>query len=271
VSSVKRSSAVLLALLALAAGACGDDPQDEARDRVDAYVERQQELMRGAQPRLTEANRVYMEFSRGELPSATAAREVADAGRALRGARDRLLALDAPPEARTLHGGVVRYLDLNVEVARETTLLARYGPAAASALRPLGRANRRLQARLGAAEGADAQARALESYTKALRAGLRRLRALRPPALVEPAHRDQVTQLARTRRLGGALRRALVAQDAAGVARLLARFRRAAAGRKPDRLAAAQARARYDRRLEAIDDAYTDVRQAEQRLDRSLR
>lgn len=227
--------------------------------------------MQRAQPDFQRANESYLAYARGELKPDAAAEQAVEAERSISNARDGLTVLDPPADAQPLHDGLVRYLSLNVEIARETARLARYVPAAQSALRPLGKANRRLQSGLAAAKESEAQAAALRRFSAAVGATLRRLRALEPPAVLQPAHDDQVRRLGVTRRLAGRLRRALIAQDAERVAVLLKRFRRTASDRRSPRLPADQALARYTRRLEQLNEAYADVQREQTKLDRGLR
>ena len=178
--------------------------------------------------------------------------------------------LDPPAEAQALHDELVRYLQLNVDVARETGRLAAYLPAAQRTLRPLGRINRALESRLADAEESGQQAKALERFAASVGATLDDLRSLDPPAVLEPGHGDQVRRLAETRTLARSLRRALVDKDAEGVARLLKRFRSRVSDRPPPRLAADQARAAYTRSLQRLDDAYVGIQREQAELDRSL-
>ena len=271
-SSVRTAaaSALLLALLTGAAG-CGASERDRARDRVDAYVERERDLMQRAQPEFERANDAYLAYARGDAEPEAAARDAAAAERAIRDARDGVALLDPPAEAQPLHDDLVRYLQLNVDVARETLLLARYVPAAERALRPLGRANRRLESRLAGAEESGPQASALQRFSGVVGGTLGELRGLDPPTVLEPAHAEQVRRLAVTRRLAGRLRRALLDRDAARVARLLERFRDSAGGRRPRRLPAERALAQYERRLRQLDDAHAAVQREQTELHRSLR
>ena len=263
------AAAALLLIVCLAG--CGDSERDDARDRVDAYVKSEQEVMQRAQPEFQRANETYDAYAGGELEPEAAAADAAAAERAIRDARDGLTVLDPPADAQPLHDGLVRYLQLNVDVAHETTLLASYLPAAERALRPLGRANRRLQSRLAHAEESAAQADALERYSADVGATLHELRRLEPPAVLEPAHGDQVRRLTGTRSLAGRLRRALLDQDAERVARLLKQFRRTASERRSRGLLADQALARYIRRLHELNDAYADVQREQVALDGRLR
>lgn len=226
--------------------------------------------MRRAQPDFERANQAYIAYAKGELEPESAAQQVADAQRAIRNARDGVLVLDPPPEARPLHEQLLRYLDMNVELARETTRLVRYVPAAAGALAPLDRANRRLQARLARADGSDVQAHVLERFAAAVGSIAADLRALDAPAVLKPVHVEQVRRLETTRRLAGRLRRALRTQDAERVSVLLKRFRSAASQPSGRRLLANRAVAQYDRRLERLGAAYADVRREQTELARAL-
>ena len=227
--------------------------------------------MERAAPEFDAANRTYAAYAGGELGDREAVRRARAAQRAIADARDALTVLDPPKEAQRLHDGLVRYLDVNVEVARETTLLATYVPAAARRLEPLGAANRRLQAGLADAEEAGQQAAALRRFGGAVETTLRELRRLEPPAVLVTAHAEQVRRLAVTAGLAERLRRALLAQDAGRVAELLARFRATSDTGGPRRRLERGARAAYTRRLEAINEAYAQVQRAQVALDRSLR
>jgi hypothetical protein len=268
-SSVRTAAAAAL-LSALLIG-CGDGERDKTRERVDAYVEGEQHVMQRAQPEFLRANETFLAYARGELSPKAAARGAARAERSIRNARDGVAVLDPPAEAQALHDELLRYLQMNVEIARETERLASYVPAARRALRPLGRANRALESRLADAQESDAQADALERFYESVGATLADLRRLDPPAVLEPAHRDQAQRLAQTRRLAGSLRRALIDQDAERVARLLKRFRTSASERRPRPLAAAQALSRYTRRLQQLNDVYADIQREQLALDRRLR
>lgn len=262
----------LLALLTLGLvpAGCGGDERDAVRERAQRYIESEQAVMRRAQPDFERANRTYLAYAKGELEPERAAERVQQAERAIRNARDGVLVLDPSPEARRLHESLLRYLDMNVEFARETTRLVRYVAAAAGALAPLDRANRRLEARLRGAGDSDVQERVLERFAAAAASITTDLRDLQPPAVLEPVHRDQVRRLDATRRFADRLRRALHAQDAERVSALLERFRSTASKPSARRLLTNQAVARYNRRLRRLGSAYADVQQEQSRLARSL-
>jgi hypothetical protein len=264
--------AALLTLLTLALGlgACGGDDRDAARERAEAYIESEQAVMGRAQPDFDRANQAYLAFAEGELEPEAAAEQLADAERAIRDARDGVLVLDPPPEARSLHASLLEYLDMNVELAGETTLLVRYVPAAAGALAPLDRANRRLQARLAEADDGEAQARVLERFAASVGSIAADLGALEPPALREAVHTDQLRRLAATRRLTDRLRRALQAEDAERVSVLLKRFRSATTQPSARRLLTNQSVAHYHRQLRRVAAAHADVLHEQRELARGL-
>ena len=264
------ATAALLIALLTGAGGCGDGERDRTREQVDAYIKGEQKVMERSAPEFRRANETFLAYSRGELSPRAAARGAARAERSIRNARDGVAVLDPPAEAQALHDELVHYLQMNVEVARETERLATYVPAAERALRPLGGANRALESRLTEARKRGAQAQALKRFSASVGAAAADLRGLDPPAVLEPAHEDQARQLAETRRLAGRLRRALGDQDAEQVARLLKRFRGSTPERRPRRLAAKQAFAQYTRRLEELNSAYADIQREQLALDRSL-
>lgn len=249
---------------------CGGDDRDDVRDRTQRYIESEQAVMRRAQPGFERANQTYLAYAKGELEPGSASEEVRQAERTIRDARDGMLVLDPPPEARSLHQTLLRYLDMNVELAGETTRLVRYVPAAAAALAPLDRASRRLEAELGRANGSGDQARILERFEAAVGSIGGDLRALKPPAVLAPAHGEQVRRLDATRRLAGRLRRALRAQDAERVSVLLTRFRSSASEPSGPRRLANQAVAQYNRRLRLLAGAYADVRREQTELARAV-
>ena len=183
-----RTAAAAAVFLALLSG-CGGGERDAARERVDAYVEREQDVMRRSEPEFRRANEFYLAYARGELEPEAAVRDAAAAERSIRQARDGVAVLDPPAEAQALHDELVRYLQMNVDIARETGRLAAYLPAAQRVLRPLGRVNRALESGLADAEESDAQAEALERFAASVGATLADLRGLDPPAVLEPGSR----------------------------------------------------------------------------------
>jgi hypothetical protein len=265
-----RTAAAAL-LLTLSLAGCGGDERDKQRERVDRYIKDEQAVMERAQPGFERANEAYVAYARGELDGAEAVARAREAQRTIRNARDGVSVLDPPREAQPLHDKLMSYLDINIELARETTRLAAYVPRAARVLAPLEGANRRLESGLADASDSATQALAMERFSEALEAIARDLRALQPPLVLEHAHDGQLRRLESTRALVGKLRRALRDEDAEKLARLLKRFRATASDSGARRLLARQALARYGRRLEQLNDAYADVQRVQLRLDRALR
>jgi hypothetical protein len=255
--------------LALLTG-CGESERYRARERVDAYISGEQDVMRGAEPEFRRANETFVAYARGEISHEEAATGAEEAVRSIGDARDGVSALDPPAEAQDLHDELVGYLDLNVDVARETERLAAYVPAVERVAQRVNRANRELRDRLDGEDDSGAQADALDGFQASVGSALGELRALDPPAVLGPAHARQAEQLAESRRLARSLREALVEEDAERVARLLKRFREQASANRPPRLAGKQAFAQYTRRLADLTSAYTAVREAQVALARSL-
>jgi hypothetical protein len=277
--SVVAASARFLGVIALlgllsfgsAFAGCGRDERDRARERVDAYIESEMQVMQRAEPDFQRANQTYLAYSKGELEPEHAAERVAEAERAIRDARDGVLVLDPPAQARPLHEDLLRYLDLNVDLARETSRLVTYVPAAMRVLAPVDRANRRLESRLARSEDGREQARELERFGVSLGSITEELRAVRAPTVLRPTHVGTLRRLDATRRLADRLRRALRAQDAVKVSRLLKRFRGDAPRPHARRRLANEALAQYSRRLEELTAAGAEVREEQLRLARSLR
>jgi hypothetical protein len=266
---MERVLLVLLAVAAAGVAACGGD-QDSPRARVDTYVRGANAVQQRFAPDFQRANDAYAAYARGELKPRRAAADLARAEQALRAARAEVAALRPPAAAGALHERLLRYLDMNVGFARQTSRLAVYSPGADRALRPLDRANRGLSRRLADASDPDAQADALADFTRALDRILRKLRALEAPAVLAATHRDQVRRLDSTRSLARRLRRAVLDQDAERVARLLKRFRAHEGERGGRRRLAAKGVRRYNRRYEALTEAYQEVAREQARLDVAL-
>ncbi|HET6551743.1 MAG TPA: hypothetical protein VFG79_24965 [Solirubrobacter sp.] len=246
--------AALALLCALVAG-CGGG--DDARTRVRDYIVAANGVQERLRPELKRTNDAYVAFSRGKLSPDDAVTRLRAGERATVRARAAIGALRPPREASGLDARLRRVYAMNVAFAHQTTLLATYQRGAAQALAPLARDNRRLRA-------------ALRRFAGELSRALRRLRALEVPAVLGVSHRDQIRRLDATRVLSVRLRRALEANDAKGVARLLRRFRRTAPDRRPRRALARRAIADYQRRYRQLNDAYADVSRENVRLNRTL-
>ena len=264
------ATAVLVGLALASLAACGGGG-DNARKRVEQYIEQVSAVQQRTNASMVRANQTYAGFARGQMRNAAGRKRLVMAEKSIRAARDQLAALRPPADARTLHTRLLHYYDDSADLAYETTLLARYEPAAQSALRSLPRLNRRLRSDLAAGKARD-QVSALGAYTRGLDGVLRRLRALHPPPILLAAHNDQVARVARTRRLAGELRSALRVQNAPAIAKLLQRFRQAGGKSSPDvQRLSGQAVQAYDKRLRVLLTDAAAVERERRRLDANLK
>lgn len=267
-ASASRGLLVLGWLLAvtLIAG-CGGG---SGRERVRDYLAEVNGVQRKSAPAFSRANRAYADFSAGKLRSGATSLAIARAERSMQSARTRLSRLDPPQEAAELHRRLLRVYDANLRLARETTELARYLPAASAALRPLRRINGQLRRELGSARGAADQGGALAHYADSLGTVLERLRHLRVPPVLASSDRDRVRRLRSTRSLAVRLRVALERRNVKGVARLLLRFRRATDPQTEREALDARSLGAYNRRYRAVGRATAAAQREHARLERSL-
>jgi hypothetical protein len=265
---MRHIALVALSLTTLGLAACGGGP--DRRERVESYLRDANRVQAGWADSFEQANEAYLAFSRSELDGSRAVEALDEAERDIRAARDALARLRPPADARPLHDKLIRLFEMNIDFADQTSLLAAYVPAAERALGPLDRANRRLQDDLAEADDAGAQAGALDRFSARLRRVLARLDRLEVPAVLRVSHSDQVRALTRTRTYSGRLRQALVDQDAERVAELLELFRGQPSAGGARRKLARRAIARYNRRYQALNDAYIEVRREEGRLDKAF-
>jgi hypothetical protein len=262
---VRRLAAPLV--IALLVAGCGGKSE---RDQVRAYVDQANAIERQSAPALQKANVAYAAFSRGQLKGADAAAAFATSEATLRSIRGRVAALDPPAKARTLHATLLRSLDANLELAGESTALARYTPAARAVATKLTSAASRLRAKLRTAKTPAAQAAALKTYAASLGAAGARLRALTPPPILASSQKAQLARLDDVRALAGKLRTAIAARDSVKVAKLLIRFRRAGSGGPSAASLSRKALQAYDKRYADVARAGQAVRREEAALERSL-
>jgi hypothetical protein len=262
-----RSLTLFALVLAGWTGGCGGESD---RDRVEGYLDDANAIQKRSAPAFRRANDLYRRFSTGDLRPSRASRELTRAERSIRSARAALAKLDPPRETSELHRRLLRVYDLNERMARETTELGRYLPAAAAALRPLGALNRRLRRDLGAAGGSQAQGQALGRYADRLRRVVVRLRRLRPPPVLAATDRARTRRLATTGSLASRLRTAIEARDSKRVAQLLLRFRRVTGSGDGDQPFAGDSLRAYNRRYRELSRAAGAVQQERMRVERSL-
>lgn len=264
----RRSAGLVAAALTLTLAACGGE--DATFKSVEQYINRANAVQAAAGPSLARANRDYAAFSRNGLAAADAPGRLAVAERAIRSTRTQLAQLRPPAAARTLHRRLLRMYDLEAGLARETTALGRYLPAARRSLGPLSRINARLQRALRESQSPTAQAQALSAFARGLHHLGASLRELSPPPLVRPTHRAQVAKIARTERLATELRTAVGAGASRRVALILERFRRLNAGSSQSRELQAHAIRAYQGRYRALQHAAAELQRERNRLERKL-
>ncbi len=259
----------VLVIVVFAAG-CGSQGETK-RSGVAAYIERANALQERAAPAVRQASAVYAEQAEGRLAPKRQLRELRGAQDALAGIRGELGTLSPPPEARTLHGLLLRVVDLDVALTRQTVRLASYAQGAPRVLRPLGPAGRRLGRRLSGRDAPDEQAAAIGAYVATLDRTLRGLERLEVPAVLRPTHEDQVRRLERTRTLARQLRRAAAAADAKRLARGLIRFARAGGTtRMEERKLAKRGLASYAAQLRRLRSAQGRLAREQFRLNREI-
>ncbi|MCW3011637.1 MAG: hypothetical protein JWO90_2041 [Solirubrobacterales bacterium] len=259
----------LLVVVVCAAG-CGS-PEKSRRQAVAAYIERANTVQQRAAPAVRQAGAVYAEQARGGLAPARQLRELRHAEAALEGIREELDALSPPPEARRLHDGLLRVLDLDVALTRQTVRLASYAQGAPRILEPLGPAGRRLDRRLKRQGAPEEQAAAIGAYESTLDRMLRGLGRLEVPSVLRPTHEDQVRRLERTRSLARQLRRAAAAADAGRLARLLLRFGKAGGTSVlEERKLAKRGLASYAAQLRRLESAQQRLVREQIRLNREI-
>jgi hypothetical protein len=249
------------------AAGCGGDSE---QDRVKSYLNRANDVQKRAQPAFTRADRAYANFATGKLTADVAPEQLAAAERSIRTTRDQLAAIRPPGKAAPLHARLLRYYDLNIGLAHETTGLAAYPVRSQGALTDLPVAQKRLQGSLGKAKRASVQARAFGDYVDSLRGVIGKLRAIDAPPLLVAAHREQVRRLSAARSLAAGLRAAVLRKDAPAVARLLLRVRKLGTLQAVTRLPRSALRG-YEDRVKAVIAAEGAVRQEQARLQRTVR
>jgi hypothetical protein len=246
---------------------CGGSDE---REQVSQFVKDANAIQERSGPAFDRANRAYVSFSKGELSTASAKTQLAAAEQAMRRTRDDIAALDPPSQAKELQRRLVVLYDADAALAHESTLLAAFVPASATAMKPLPAIGRRLTRGLRSARTAPQQMAALRAYASSVRKVIRRLQPLKPPPLLLERHHGQVEHLTQVRALALRLVHALGHQDSPAVARLLLRFRKLnsesiSAPLPPGALAA------YNRRYLGVRRALQAVERERARLERTLR
>ena len=259
----------MAAVATIALGALAGCGGDDERDRVADYIDDANAIQRKAAPRFDKANRTYLRFSKGELAPADASKQLALAERTIRDTRGELAELEPPADARRLHARLLALLDADADFAHESTLLARYVPASARAVKPLPRLARGLRAGL-ANQTPAAQARALGTYADGIAGVLDVLRPLKPPPVLFERHGAEVRRLASVESLARRLRSALRERDSRRLAALLQRFRRVNGSQRGVERFQRLALTAYNRRYRDLRRAQQDVARERRDLEKRL-
>jgi hypothetical protein len=303
VLSLRRFAIVLAALavaaaIALVLGAGNLWSHRSSRDAVNRYITSVDDVQQQMRLPLTRLLTVYRTFSTHGA-ARQEQRQLAEAERTLRTLELRLSALDPPPEAATLHRLLVRLVEQERKVAYEVDQLARFLPRFDAAVADSKKANARLALALAAVRPpkahsvrgtraqiakaraayaaaatrvAVAEADAIDAFDRSLAGSVRRLRTLRPPPVMAPAFRSQVTSLEATAAAGGALARELRKANRSRVPLLRQRLSEAAriAGSDASQQAEIAAVKAYNRRVQAVGALQGQVQAEVSRLGRTL-
>jgi hypothetical protein len=268
VDGLRAIGLALAASGALLVTGCGGGSDE--REQVSQFVKDANAIQERSGPAFDRANRTYVSFSKGALSTASAKTQLAAAEQAMRRTRDDIAALDAPSDAKELQRRLVALYDADAALAHESTLLATFVPASATAMKPLGAIGRRLTRGLKSANTAPQQMAALRAYAASVGKVIKRLQPLKPPPLLLERHHGQVEHLTQVRALALRLVKALRRQDSRAVARLLLRFQKLnsesiSAPLPPGALAA------YNRRYLRVRRALQAVERERSRVERTLR
>ncbi|MDA0181623.1 hypothetical protein OJ997_15060 [Solirubrobacter phytolaccae] len=258
------SLAVLAAPL-FAAGCGGEDPD---RAEVRSYLERVNAVQSSQKAVLVRADTVLRGYAERKPIGAPALAGVADG---VRGVRAEVAAVKPPPAAREVHERLLKIYDIDAGLVAETERMVTYQDAAPAALAPLDRASAKLRRDLDRAKTAPSQARALKRFGASLTRVGKRLRALKAPALLQPAHAAQIKRLASTRKLSAQLETAVRKKDSRRVAKLLLHFRKNTTSKRAERRLTQRGIDLHTERLRELTAAQTELGRAQARLNRTFR
>ena len=238
--------------VAVIGGGGGGSPEHRA---VARYIEDVDTVQQQLKAPLTETASAYREFASSRSMSPALRLELKRAEETLRRLRRRLLRLTAPEPATHLRSLLVEFVDAEVSTAQEVVRLVSFMPGYTAAVRNSQRARATLATALAGVETPEAhgirgtkaevakaqaafasasaqaaaqQAEALDLYQRSLAVVERRLRRLRPPAVMLPRFRAQLRMLHASRGAAIALARELRKSDRSHVAALGRRFTLAA-------------------------------------------
>jgi hypothetical protein len=259
------------AVLALVAAGCGGDGPNR-REMVIRYIEDANVIQaKVAQPSQT-VSQAGRELAKTRGDRALALRKLRRAALRIDAIRKQLAVLVAPAEARRLRALLLELMRREAALAREVAGFVSFVPEFQAALEGLVPAGSKLKAALGVKGVAGAKADALDTYAATLDVVLRRLRAMRPPAVSAPLHSTQVQTLERVRAAATALAKALREERAEDIAPLLTRLQRAVVSNQSlaaQRAQIAAVRA-YNERVSSLDKLARRIHAERARLSRVL-
>ena len=198
--------------------------------------------------------------------------ELSRAARRIDRLRGRVAALSPPAGTRRLRSLVLELMRREASLARELAAVSTFTPAFHAALRPLVPAGAQLKRALSAKGTPAAKAGALDAYAASIDSALRRLEALRPPAVSAPAYRNQVAALERVRAASTELTLALREKKSKELPALLRRFEQAAVSNQTlaaqrEQIAAVRA---YNHRVRGLSDLSVRIQRERLRLQKVL-
>ena len=272
------AAVAVAAVVAVSGRGGGESPEHKA---VAGYIENAGVIEQRLRAPLSRTMSAYRTFASTRSASPAVQRRLVAAEETLRTLERRLERLAAPVPARRLRTLLLELVAAEVATAHEVGRLAVFTPRYSAALQDSSRASARLSEALRAitppkphqikgtkarvakaqaafttasSEAAAAQADAINAYGASIAAVQRRLRALDPPEVLQPAYRAQLDMLRASRAAGAALARELRKSDRSRVAVLGRRFTMAArtAGSVDAQKAQIAAVQAYNRRVRAI-------------------
>lgn len=267
-------AAVVLLAAALAATSVYGQRQEERRDaRIEAvslYIREVNAVRAGLAEELDDLGRTYRQFASGPRGLANAAPRFEATVETMERLRERLAALEPPPEARALHAEIAKLVELEAALAKEVRDLGVALPKMAKETRTLAAAGRGLLTDLRKADTVALQATAFDRYGRTLQGAVNRLSRLGRPAALGPSVESEVKRLRNLVRLAKRTRDALAAENAADAVRLSNQLAKAASQSAVVTESQREGVEAYGRRIERIGAQKRAVERARERVAASL-